>query len=393
MTQRPTTLRLFSGRCPWAVELYEQGAPMDRRVFWAGTAAHDVLHALGLYPDDDPRGVAQTVCERLISGGRTGLDAEPPLCERSVFRGRDIALAYVAEHPLSYRSPHYEVGLAFDYAWNPVDYDDTDAASFRSRLDVVHLVTADTEWGPVGGICATDYKTSWQADADDLDSIQMRAQAVGLWLQRRRFVSHELQFVRREIVNLRTGRSYSADIYPHEDDTLERWQRDIMTAVKAASQRPRVPSPGPGCLGCDYVAACEHNRGAVTGDVDTESPESLARAWAAAEARSKALAKLVREAASEEPIPVDGRLVGFQPTTRATLDEDNALELWRRWAGKKEVTPGLVRGFIAAAGLGATQARGVLKSLYPDRDKRAAAEAELLTQVGSSRFGAWKEKS
>jgi hypothetical protein len=385
VTQRPTTLRLFSDRCPWAVELYERGAPMDRRHFWTGTAAHDVLHALGEYPEAAPEAVARDTCTKLISGGRVGVDAEPPLAEAAVWAGRDLAMAYVQQHPLSYRSPRYEVGLAFDDDWHRLHYDDPDAA-VRCRLDVSHLVTADGEYGPVPGICATDYKTSWHASADDLDSIQMKMQSVALWLSRRSFASHELYFVRREIVNLRTGRSYSADVEPGSDDTIERWQADIMATVKAAAKKPRIANPGPGCLRCDYVAACEHNRDYVAAG----GSEDLARQWCAAEARAKALAKLVREAAADEPIPVDGSLVGFRQTTRATIDEDDVMALWSMWAGKRELTPGLVRGFIAAAKLAATQARGVLRALYKDKDKRAIAEAALLTQVGSSKFGAWK---
>ena len=115
MTQRPTTLRLFATCCPMAVQHYEDGTPQDRSIFATGTAAHDVLHALAV---NGPDSVDDTVAA-LLTAGREGVDAEPPLHPDPVFAGRDLALAHYERTMGVLGTDHalYELGLAVSDDW------------------------------------------------------------------------------------------------------------------------------------------------------------------------------------------------------------------------------------------------------------------------------------
>jgi len=372
---RPTTLRLFTECCPAALQFYEDGAPTDRSIFAVGTAAHEVLCAYGSGQDVDG------IIHKMLTVGRTGIDAEPPLSPDAVFAGRDIALRYIEQRGLPDRSvANFEVGFAFDAGWNPVDYHD-ESARFRVRPDVVEVVTLDTEDTYGVGLCTRDYKTAWPTSAAILDSIQFKAQAVAVWSENpKRFgLDAPPDFIRREAVNLRTLETFSDEVWLADSpDVLPAWRADLDALIAAASG-PRTASPGAHCIGCPYVRICP----AAIADA-----ASAAVSYAAAVARVKALEPLARAAAGEGRVPVPGGSVGWQTKATREAADDAALTLWSMWAPGNDDP--FVRGFLTALDIGVTQVRAAARALFPDRkqkaDRDALAESMLSTKL-QRRFG------
>lgn len=262
--QRPTTLALFANHCPKAVDHYEAGKP--RLSGWSpevGIAAHEILYAIAI---DGMEAVPGTV-RRLITEGRRGVDSDPPLRPERVFEGRDLAIRYVEQVGLPTRDvATFEAGLAFKRNWTTADYDseqfpDVGGPWFRCRIDCVEVIDLEDEESSGRGLVVRDYKTSWAEGAGWLDSIQAKSYAVAAWMNWKRFMpdGEQPDFIRREIVNLRTLQVHNADVWLDDDGdaTLKAWRDDIDMTTDGAMDRPRIAAPGPRCFGCPYVLVCE----------------------------------------------------------------------------------------------------------------------------------------
>lgn len=389
MSARPTTLRLFVDRCPAAVDLYEANAPADRSVYATGTAAHDVLDTIARFGLGSAA-IEDTV-QKLITSGRGGVDAEPPLPPDRVFAGRNIALAYAEAKGVPEGWP--ELGLAFDEAWNPVEYT-SDAAWFRVRLDLAFVASVDDEESVGIGIVVRDYKTAWTAGEDLLDSIQMRAQAVAAVSQWQVFeLTERPDFVRREIVNLRTMRTFSVDLWLDEDGNaqIEQWRQDIATMSAAVNAKPRRARPGIHCLGCEYVAVCPAARALAEGmPVD---PVDIAEAYAAAQGVADELRELAKAAADGGAIETPDGVVGYIAKDKRQAKPDAYRSLWDAWTKGREIdsaTDGLARGFLASLNWGSGMVEAAAKGLFPGR-KQAQARREfvagLVETVTHKEFG------
>jgi len=398
VTHRPTTLKLYTRNCPHAVTLYEQGAPADRSIFHVGTAAHDILEACGKFRDDPPAEVARAVCAKLISVGRVGIDSEPPLPEADVFAGRDLALSFIERVGLPIGRAFYEVGLAFNADWTPGVYG---RSWFQTRLDVAEIVEVDDEESHGTGLCASDYKSAWPTGAEWLDTIQAKAQAVGLWLTWPRYMKTRPDFIRRECINLRTGQRFAEDVWPEDDpDTLPKWQADIAQVVEAADSGERTPRPGYGCTVCMFVGVCEPAREmAAAMGVESMAPRDVATVYAAAQARADELKKLVKQSVAKGSVAVPGGVVGYVGKPKSVPRADAAKLLWAEWIGIREIddtTLRLIEGFLSAGDFGVTQVKALAKALFPGRDEKAerAELVEALTEVKTqARFGVWPRGS
>ena len=397
---RPTTIKLMSEHCPHAVTLYEDGAPQDRRVFAVGTAAHDCLDAIGRAGGKSPEQVAAYVCQRLMSEGRAGVDAEPPLPEREVFEGRDLAIRYAREAGLPTGQALFEVGFGFDNdLWAPAEYES--AKWLRCRLDVVEPVVYEDEETSCEGLCARDYKSAWSADEGLLDSIQMRVQAVALW---KRWRDLGLSgpggpaFIRIEVACLRTLAHHRRDIFLDDDGiaTLTQWAEDIRRFVLAHGHTPRKATPGVRCVSCPYVLACEHAARTVWAEHDRPADaETVARQYAAATAWTAGLQAYAREAAGRGSVPCDGGEVGFRALAKREPVDRAPVLLWERWTQGQQVdeaTDGMVRGFLAAMGTTGGGINAVAKALYPERSAKSERDefaAGFLGEKIERRFGVW----
>lgn len=358
--QRPTTLKLMTRHCPKALDHYEAGVAVDRSVFAAGTAAHDVLHALAT---TGPEAVEPTVLA-MLAVGREGIDAEPPIHPDAVFEGRDIALAWYERVGGVLGSPEarYELGLAFREDWSRTRYDD-DRAWFRIRLDVFDEVYGDDEELPARGVVVRDYKTAWPTDASELGTIQMRAQALAVV---EAGLADGVDFVRREVVNLRTGKVFHEDLWlVDEGHHLEEWKRDLEMLIRAAHARPRVARPGAHCLQCPFVRVCEAPRELL----QTNDPDQVVVRYAAAVALADGLAELAKEATADHALVVDGTAVGYRVRNRRRATADAPDALWRAWtvdADLDERTVGVARGLLTAMQVGVSQVQAIAKTLSRD---------------------------
>ena len=422
---RPTTIRLFADHCPHAVDLYEWGAPQDRRIFAAGTTAHELLESVALGRGTDEHFDAVTAV--LLAEGRRGVDHEPPLVPDAVFEGRRIAERYrdrvgVPSGPYV----HPEIGIAFGPEWEPTTYDAPDAR-FRCRIDLVHVVSEPRPDGlPSLGLVVLDYKTSWQTDEASLDTVQIRAQAVAVWRAAHLF-GVEPAFIRSEVVNLRTLQTFSRTIQRHDfDRTLGDWFRDLKQLVDAVHAKPRHARPGFGCLRCPYSLACLPSREwadglevaelspaldalseddrtpllrAVEGRSGPDWPGDIARAYAAATARTARLAEMAKVALSDSggehvcitsreddgPTVVSGA-VGYRAVARRSAVEGAASAAWAWFRQDKPIdaiTGATVAQFVRSVKWGVSQCAQF--------SKKHADAPPLIEEKTSRRFGIYSE--
>ncbi len=388
--QRPTTLRLMVEHCPKAVDHYEQGTPYDRRIFATGTAAHDVLQALAT---KGPSAVEPTVVA-LMATGREGTDAEPPLDPDAVLEGRDLAVAY-AEQAGGFQDEGawYELGLAFRDDWSPVFYGSKDAW-FRCRLDKLAVIASDDEDTYALGLVVSDYKSSWRADRSLLDSIQIKAQAVAAWVMWKRFTGPEAPaFIRREVVNLRTGQVFNEDLWLDDEGlaTIEGWQRDIELLVMAANAKPRIARPGVGCTGCPFVLNCDGAAEWFGHPPDESTVEDAAIRFAVLDAAAKAAGAIARQATAEQHVEIEGGWVGYEAKPKSVPIEGVETALWKYWVdGVNQIdfsTAATARGLLASMKLGAAQVRAAIERDGDPDEQRAAIEA-MITTENQRRFGA-----
>ncbi len=393
--QRPTSLTTFTKHCPAALDLQEAGAPYDRRIFAVGTAAHDVLHGIGL-------GVPWSfTVAQLIATGREGVDSEPPLPPDDVFKGRDIALRYL-EHvgELGSEAAKYEVGIGWGPSWKMEPY--SSATWLRSRLDVVDVVHGDDEDYPAVGLVARDYKSAWPTNAGWLDSAQAKIQLLGLVDQWQRFTDERPDFLRIEAANLRTFATYSRDYWldePNDQDLIEGYRRDVEMMVEAANHRPRVARPGVGCLGCPFVLSCGPSRAALdySPGVDLTDPQQVreraARAYAISRAHADGWAVLAREATKEDAIDLGGAVVGYQEQTKAIASEDAPEAIADKWFPSTDAgTRSAVVGMLKALKLGAGNVRAAGKVLFDRTQKEERDEWAPLGEKAGKLFGVWPTK-
>lgn len=397
---RPTTIRLMANCCPHAVTLYEQGAEMDRRLFATGTAAHEVLDALGRSGGKHPETTAAAVCTRLMSVGRAGVDAEPPLHPDDVFAGRDLALRYAAERGLPTGQALYEVGLGFDCDyWSAAPYES--AKWLRCRLDVVESVAYVDDEFSCEGLVVRDYKSSWAADESMVGSIQMKVQAVAVWKRWRDLGLSGPDgpgFIRIEIANLRTLAIYSEDVFLDDDGIakLQGWAEDVRRFVIAHNVTPRKASPGVRCTGCPYVLTCEHAARTLWADpAKAADRATVAGQYAIAAAFTSRLQEFARVAVDKGAVQCVGGSVGFRALTKREPSSDAAERLWSQWVEGREVDPGtaeLAKGFLAAGGVTGGTINAIARALFPARGDKAAREEFAETFFGERverRFGVW----
>ena len=399
MAYHPTQLSMLTNNCPAALDFRDKGTPYDRTLFAAGITAHAILEHAGnkvrevkrqLSPDEIDT-ISEGVVMKLIGEGRSyDGTPEPPLNPERVFEGRDIAAKYLRNHSLS-ESAKCEIGLAFDKDWQPVEYYSADAR-FRTILDVLDVVeTGNEEW--VGTILeVTDYKTSWQADKRELDTLQRRAQAVTAWKSP---LCKDVDGIRLRVVNLRSGAEYTRDIWLTESgqQTLAGWQKDLSLAMDAADWKDenglRPASPGIRCIGCSYVLSCEAAKAFVhQTDLEDYAPQGIANAYAVAKSLTAEYEKLARNACDRGRIDTGDGVVGFIDKTRKVATEDAPDRLWARW---KSAGGGVV-GLLAAMKPGSSSLEKAARKLYGrgSMDERKEFIDELIAHEPYASFGVQK---
>lgn len=408
---RSTSINYALRYCPHATVLWEAGTPAEVGFFQTGIAAHAILQEIGeaqtRHPDATRAEVSAATVRQLVTNGRA-FDgrAEPPMSPDHALAGERIALGYLATHDLP-ADACYEAGLAVDRNWQPVAYDDP-SAWWRAILDVHYPIEEAGEDYALTGRATQDYKSAWSTGSAETMTIQLKGQA-------RVLLAHypDVDFIRREAVNLRTGATYRETTMLDDAGRAEvkAWEREIELAV--AYTETKAAKPGACCAGCPFVLRCEHAarywRGVRPEHGAAFGPEALARTFAVVEAAWDELAKLVKIGCDGGEIKVDGGTVGYRATeTREPsdtsaealaaawfgIDTSPNTDTWSTWRAQNERLLGLLK----AAKIGATGVDAIGKILHPYvrgdggvyKESRAALEAAALTTKVAPKFGVTK---
>ena len=266
--------------------------------------------------------------------------------------------------------------------------DGTAATGDRAVIETpIDLVYEDVEFGSEGEeitvIAGRDYKSSWLAGEQDLDSLQRRIHAVALWL-----AYPEADAIRVEVAGLRTRQVYSQTLYRGTDDLrVQRWLHEVLTLAGALLADEELPfAPGAVCLGCGYAIACP----AAWSVVRDEGADPVLR-YAVASGVAAACEPLAREATLEEPRTLpDGGTVGYAPQDRREVTGEGVATVARAWTSKHGASVESVHALLAAAKIGVTAIEAVAKVLLPDRSMAAARRewvASLVEVATSPRWG------
>lgn len=321
-----------------------------------------------------------TTCERLIAEGRDFEgEIEAPLPSTAVWRGRDLALSYQKEKPLSPKW-RYEETLAVNEDFLPCPLP---GAWMRCRIDV-HGTShpSEEEWweeeagGPI--LVVQDFKSNYRARENELETIQRKIQAVVSWAHWGK--GHDA--LRLVIVNFRLGREYDLTIYPHEPDgaaQLERWREDIRAEARARSAKgsdgKRRASPGACCGGCPYVGQCPAATSWLGSIYGYGTPAEMAHAYSAAIAIANSLEEPLRRATADSPILLPGGFVGSKIGMERRLRDDAHGALAQFWLDQVkpvslEALRAMLPGLLKVMKVGTAQAQALLKAfLRTEKDQ------------------------
>jgi len=386
---RPTTLKLASAHCPRAVDFYEDGTSVYREHFDTGIAAHDVLAKIGeailvkgeRLTDDQMRQEAAIVARGLIESGRWFEGSrELPMHAENAFEGSHLAVAYATRPDTVWATSgaRYEVGFAYDAKWQKVPYSDP-RRRFRLILDKLEIITEEGEDYAGTLAVVTDYKSAWPTDESELATYQMRAQAVAAYLE----LGGKIDGIRRQVVNLRTGKTYSDDLWLESGgrEQIAEWQDEItayMDALDAMDQNGRRPArPGIGCLSCHYALACD-------ADIKGVNVGAMAQRLAKLEGERAVLIKSLKAATGERSITVGDSSIGYHVTCSRTPKDSASGMMRAAW----ESSGGNVSGLVTAFKPTMTTLSAVAKLLRPEsKDAQAALVAEWSEEKRGKEFG------
>ena len=368
-------LRLLEERCGHALDLAEDNAPQDAEVFAVGKVAHACLDALHgackragrpLTPPEASEVAHATAALMATRGSRFDGAPEPPVPVAAMRPGVDLALGHFAVEGMALApDAHPELGLGVDSEWRPMPY--ATATHWRGVLDLIGL---HEDYDGALVLWVRDYKSAWSAGPATVQSLQMRGQALLALAHFDRLFpdSRPPDVIRREVVNLRTSVVHAEDLdLADAEHIFDGWRAEIDAIVRAVPKRPRPARPGPQCAGCTYRRIC------TAAPPDAVDLPATARRYAALLAEARALEPTLRAATEEEPLRVDGHVLGWRVGTRA----EPAAGAHQRLAALFTPDPdprlvGLVSHLIGVSGI-----RSAVEALHPDGRSVEARDALL----------------
>lgn len=395
-TYRPTTLKYASKRCARAINHYHSRAQVDRRIFGVGIVVHAIIQAviesvnqLGRPLDGEEfDAISMATCERMIREGRTFEgEPEPPMPADDVWAGRRLARQYFDRNPMR-PAELAEVGMAVDHNWEPTEY--SQRARLRLISDYITVTDEVDEESAARVLVVRDYKSAWPTDASELDTVQLRAQAV----LAHKFHGEGVDCVRQEVSNLRTGATYTRELWLLDGgaETLQQWEEEIESTMRALDDCRDddglyAASPGGGCIGCPFLSHCEPGKAWSDEALEHDSAEERAVAYASLLARAKSLEAVLRQETEEQPVAIPGGkiigTVGKEGRSPAPDAGPLIVEEWTSRGGKAE-------DLVSALGIGVTQINKAAKVLFPERSDAPARREwiETLTEtIVRRRFG------
>lgn len=396
---RSTTLKLAEQTCPRALDFYEAGTPYPREIYPVGTSAHAILEDIGKASVSEGRTllteeaeeVSRVTCERLIATGR-GFEGstEPPLPSAKVWAGRDLAMSYVKDFPLS-PAWHYEEGLAVAEGWRPCPYGE--GAWYRAKIDAYgreesnNWLEGREEDG--AALVVTDFKSGWNENGQTL-GIQQKGQGVLAW---DRFGA-DYDYLIVTIVNFRLRKPFSWTVYPNDPEgavVLAQWRADVESEIRAREVQKgpdgrRPASPGACCLRCPYLGQCDAAASELSAVYGTDDPAQLVRSYAVNEAFRETFKALAQEATDDGPVEVPGGLVGtIAKEQRALLPSAPQVlaDTWRRKTHPPDLEAAMAAlpGLFIGMGLGVQSAENLLKHLYKGGAEERAMRVKILAQI------------
>lgn len=414
MPSRSTHLMVAARHCNKALDFIEDGAPRDRSIFAVGVAAHACLQAIAQQPiGSDPHKIARAAVEHLATQGRSfdGVP-EPALPPEACLEGMNLAVAWNEAHGVP-AGAKAERGIAVDSRWHLVAYD-SPAAYYRAIYDLIWIedvVDDDQELELKTAVCL-DYKSSWVASEADLESIQMRGQAILAAL-----AYPGADAVRIEIGNLRTGKLYSRTIELDEAGRVQlaTWTRDLELAIAAVNARgpdgKRIATPGAGCDGCPYILRCDEAHAWMRGSLLEPNASETDRRWAVgtrlavAEAMAEELKQHAKLLTEQAPIEIDRGVVGWLPKDQREAAADAWRAIAHHWfkvtpeqAATWDAENGELLGLLRALEPGVSSITSLAQALAPfDRgdkswkERRGALLEELITTSTAPRFGVFRQ--
>jgi hypothetical protein len=392
MIPSSTSLRTLARGCAHALDFMERGVAGDDHVFAAGVAAHAVLDAVHREINTG-RGMRQQIAERIAAGvlakltleGRTHNGrAQPPLPLERAKVGIEIALRYLASDYTLPEGARAEIGLAVDGDWEPCDYHDPKAL-YRGILDVCGVY--EEEGGHVIAY-VRDYKSAWTTGPDAPDTLQMRGYVLLLLAHLPTLFPdvEVVDWVRREVINLRTGATFEVtdDLNSYVAETFDLWRAEIGALARAMkrTKAPRPANPGPACMGCLYRRACD------VADPAAKDIEGTARRYAAFKAHAEQLEAVLREATANDPLEVNGRLLGWRATPKTIARREAGPKLYELFTG--EAPHGAGRTLLQYLAKAVGGVKLAVKSLHPGsdgKDARVALYADLTDTVRGRKWG------
>jgi CRISPR/Cas system-associated exonuclease Cas4 (RecB family) len=362
MPWSPSRIGMVERHCPKTLDHRQNGVPTLRRHFDVGVAAHHVLQAAGeqqerehrLLRDEEFTDVAADVLRRLVSDGRVFEgNKEPPLNATRAAEGLELALDYLEFFGLPLGAK-YELALAVNEEWEPVPWSER---WFGCIVDVIYeMEDFATE---AVSVVVTDYKTSWAANASELDTLQRKAQALCA-------LAHypDVDEVTLKLVNLRTLNEYVKTV-PAESPVIARWRGEITTII-GALEGPRTASPGAGCYDCPYLSACPEGMDYFERSETIwqyGSDEEKAKAYALAITMVGKLRDALKPVVGDGTIKADDTEVGYVLQESRKAKSGAWHILWDAW----QKQGGDLDGFFALHEPTIAQIGYTAKKLWPER--------------------------
>ncbi len=382
--------------------------PLEYRSY-LGQAAHAVLQYCAerrTETEADIRKTAEEVGNLLIREGREFRGRhEPPLPADDVWLGVEVAVVYLLARGLPLDADAMIPEQEWDHMHLP----------YRALIDLVSVQDEGDEEYTLRVVDVCDYKSSWQAGPDELNTLQRWGQAVCVWNAlndpNKLHEFSSIDIIRQRIVNLRTHQEYTRDInltYPDDLAELKRWEQRIADLCETARQTHgnmnaaipgtgnRPANPGVGCLSCAYRHIC--NEAWFEG----QSTKYLAVKLAVVEAQRSVLIKALKAADTEGPIQINGGWVGFKEQPTSVMlpgSEGHLVADWFEHLASElpdSLAPTL-SSMISAFKLTKGNLDAFAKAMFPERKKGIGKVrdeyVEGYTQEKRQiRFGVWEDE-
>jgi len=383
-----SVLGYYFDHCIKALDFHLRGEYRETNQYDVGIAAHAVLQECGRRNLSDLETIQETanqIVRVLVTKGRKFYDKpEPPMRPDYARHGRDLAVNFMMFNPLP--SPaQFETTFSINRAGEPCKFED---ARLAAKVDCAYFSVDEQEDIPV--VVMRDYKSAWSTGEHDLDTLQRHIQAVMGWLHH----GKGRMGVRTDVVNLRTGRTFSRLIKFNEEGLahLEQWRKDALLACDTADELLSVKNvkgiPGAGCHDCPFIAKCKFAHAAKS-KIKDDATKYAAMTAIASDLKKRLLRKLDEYGGIE----VNGGIVGYRHTVRNVRKTGAGKVMLAQWYGKPvervETENGRELGLIDVLNLGAGNIYKLGKHLFKDARERGEFFDKVLEEQGVASFGVW----